>query len=383
MGGLASILFRKSGYEIETLKTLCTFPNHGVCGLLEEEATSALSGSCQLCGAGRATCPESLAACRQCDRRVCLDCMGVCRFHRFHKNGPCMLCQLRDKYDGISQLEDPPTLIGQGASGKIYGTTNPDLIVKVFDREGLAATDAACKEMTAMWKIARCHMCEFILSARAIRLDKNAIWIVLPRMDQDLEGLIKGEWAKEKEERSQHLLDVLPQMAEALEFMHGKGLIHCDVKPANILVKKGGGRIVAKLSDFDTCLSMRHIRCVYDQIPEHRVTFELWQGTEQYLPPESKESKTPMPTEARDIFALALVAAQVALCQLDPDANPDVPGWFVKARKPDSTGEDYSPLDLSNYKKLDWGIWKKAIEEAWSEKPEKRSLRGFPLVKRD
>lgn len=409
MGGLVSILHRhqRPRYEITTL---CSLPEDGVCGALSGEKASALLHSCELCGAGRERCPEELAPCRRCGRNVCLDCMGVCAFARSN-NGPCMLCQLQDKYDKGSMA--PGIEIGKGGGGKVYSCVGrrrgllrfllgpkEDLVVKAFEREGLGATDAACKEMTAMWKIARCHTCEFILSARAVKLERDAIWVVLPRMEMDLEHLLETEAVKARPHRSEHLIGVLPQVAEALSFMHERGLIHCDVKPGNILINEVDGGYAAKLSDFDTCLSAHHVDCVYPSLAANRVHFELWQGTQLYLPPEwgrhkpepvefsskgayesrleaweaARREKPPMPTEARDIFALALVAAQVAVCHFADDI--DALEWFHQqraARFGEFEGWKVPPLlELPGVP----NPWGSAIRAAWAPNPSQRRMQS-------
>jgi len=45
-------------------------------------------------------------------------------------------------------------------------------------------------------------------------------------------------------------VDLVCQLLQALDYAHAKGFVHRDVKPANMLVTREGGRDVVKLSDF-------------------------------------------------------------------------------------------------------------------------------------
>jgi serine/threonine protein kinase len=73
-------------------------------------------------------------------------------------------------------------------------------------------------------------------------------------------------------ERVQHLLD---QMADALDYAHGKGLIHRDLKPQNILLDNQGN---AHLTDFGIA-KMLSAGTVLTQSG-------VAMGTPAYMPPE-------------------------------------------------------------------------------------------------
>ncbi|HEX6813913.1 MAG TPA: serine/threonine-protein kinase [Planctomycetota bacterium] len=47
-----------------------------------------------------------------------------------------------------------------------------------------------------------------------------------------------------------HALDILLQVAEALEAIHGAGLVHCDLSPRNVMVAVRGGQLQVKVLDF-------------------------------------------------------------------------------------------------------------------------------------
>ncbi|MEK7865047.1 MAG: protein kinase [Planctomycetota bacterium] len=46
------------------------------------------------------------------------------------------------------------------------------------------------------------------------------------------------------------VVDVVRQLAEALRYAHGRGILHRDIKPRNVVVHREDGRVVAKLVDF-------------------------------------------------------------------------------------------------------------------------------------
>lgn len=82
-------------------------------------------------------------------------------------------------------------------------------------------------------------------------------------------------------------------VAEALDHVHAQGLVHRDVKPANILLKLGGG---AKLTDFG----------IARLVDAARVTSTgLLVGTASYLAPEQVTGETIGP--AVDVYALGLL----------------------------------------------------------------------------
>src|SRR5205807_9263106 len=51
-----------------------------------------------------------------------------------------------------------------------------------------------------------------------------------------------------------HLIPLAKTLAEALQAAHGKKLLHRDVKPANVMVRREGGAWDVKLIDFGLAL---------------------------------------------------------------------------------------------------------------------------------
>ena len=89
---------------------------------------------------------------------------------------------------------------------------------------------------------------------------------------------IEGETLREYMDRNGALpvnktIDILQQVLDALDHAHGKGVVHRDIKPQNILMLKNGKIVVtdfgiAKIADGDTISDEKTIGTVYYISPE-------------------------------------------------------------------------------------------------------------------
>jgi serine/threonine protein kinase len=106
------------------------------------------------------------------------------------------------------------------------------------------------------------------------------------------EGVTLKDMLKERRPEPDVALQIARDIAEALAAAHGRGIIHRDVKPSNVMVDKKGN---AKLGDFGVARS----------IDGERTSTGMMFGSMAYMAPEQAQGKD---VDARaDIFSLGVV----------------------------------------------------------------------------
>ena len=119
-----------------------------------------------------------------------------------------------------------------------------------------------------------------------------------------------AELIKAREERGENvgmaeLLDMSMQMAEALDYVHGQGVVHRDVKAENVLLASAeGGAVCIKLADFGVAAVLTHTAGT-----KRRSLV----GTDEYLSPEQAISE-PYGRKA-DMWALGCILVELASCR--------------------------------------------------------------------
>ncbi len=91
---------------------------------------------------------------------------------------------------------------------------------------------------------------------------------------------------------AQRILEIMHPVCGALQYAHEQGFVHCDIKPANIMIEKRG-RIV--LADFG----------IAHQVERGSTTAFVAAGTPAYMAPELVNGQDPLPQS--DIYALGIL----------------------------------------------------------------------------
>ena len=125
---------------------------------------------------------------------------------------------------------------------------------------------------------------------------------------------------------------ILIHAATALEAAHRSGVVHRDVKPANILITPDG---TAKLTDFG-------ISRLIDTAPLTRTGQVL--GTAQYLSPEQAMGQSA--TASSDIYALGVVGHEMLTGQVPFDAGSAVGTALAHINQPPPPLPDTVPAGI-------------------------------------
>lgn len=182
-------------------------------------------------------------------------------------------------------------LLGEGAIGRVYRAFDPvtgrEVAVKRV-RETLSRDENVMKRFRR-----EAETVERLTHPNLVRVhDVGSDHMVL--------DLVEGESLGERLERDgtlppEEAVALLQQMAEALDYIHARGIVHRDVKPSNVLVLPDG---TVKITDF----GIAHLSWA----PITR-TGELI-GSPAYMAPEQIALGDVEP--ASDVYALGVVAYQ-------------------------------------------------------------------------
>jgi len=95
-------------------------------------------------------------------------------------------------------------------------------------------------------------------------------------------------------------LELLAQVCDAVQHAHGKGVIHRDLKPTNVLVAERDGRPVPKVIDFGIA------KAIQGRLTEHTLHTEQRQlvGTPEYMSPEQAELGATDVDTRSDVYGL-------------------------------------------------------------------------------
>ncbi|KAI8311886.1 serine threonine protein [Colletotrichum sp. SAR11_59] len=262
-------------------------------------------------------------------------------------------------------------LIGKGSFGRVYKATDINtsmlVAVKIIDIE---ESDTVNPKLADTFK-------EFLAEVNALKLlsDSGAkninhvidalpvgqsMWMiteycaggsVATLMKPTAPGGLQEKW----------IIPILREVAEAVFWVHRQGIIHRDIKCANVLVTEAGG---VQLCDFG-------VAGVIETKFDKRSTFI---GTPHWMAPELFDQSTSYGTEV-DIWAFGSMVYEIA-SGLPPNVMAGIDvyqlGNYIKAHTPRLEGDQYSDQlkDLVSY----------CLQEDPSKRPTIEDVQKHPYI---
>ncbi len=136
----------------------------------------------------------------------------------------------------------------------------------------------------------------------------------------------------------------LEQLAETLKDIHSQEIIHCDIKPANLIITPNGD---IKLIDFGTATrtNSQKYPIEFDSKPQ------IFGGTPNYAAPEQKNKQVLL---ASDFYSLGLMILSILTGQIAPPDEsklrsqfpPELSAFLIRATKEDHTKRHLNAKDL-------------------------------------
>jgi len=136
--------------------------------------------------------------------------------------------------------------LGKGAMGVVYQAHDPKInrmiALKVLRQDRVTSEDFIqrfLKEAMAIGRLSHPN----IVTIYDVGQDHGTIYIAM----EYLEGRPFNEVIREKRLGREEIADIAIQLADSLDYAHGKGIVHRDIKPSNIIINAQGK---VKITDF-------------------------------------------------------------------------------------------------------------------------------------
>jgi serine/threonine protein kinase len=166
-----------------------------------------------------------------------------CPITGFVMSAPGMVGKQVDRY----KIE---RLLGQGGFGTVFRArhvhTDATVALKLLKKE-LGADQSMLDRFMREAKAAGAVGSEHIVGVLDAGVTEGQAFLALEFLDGwDLKDLVYREGTGEPK----RLIEITLQVLEALAAAHGKGIVHRDMKPANVFIVRRGERDFVKLLDF-------------------------------------------------------------------------------------------------------------------------------------
>ncbi|KAE8302556.1 Kinase, NEK [Giardia duodenalis] len=219
------------------------------------------------------------------------------------------------------------SVLNESTMGTVYSLEGyPNLAVKeiLLDGLGKSNVDAIKLELATLPDLSH----PGVLRHHQVVEDESFIYIVMNRHDKTLEQVFIDCKRRKIPVSAGVVLSILRQLSAALAYLHGlsgantKGLVHRDLRPANIFISADGERFI--IADFGLCKDA--LRCG-----------STIAGTAVYMAPEALLRNEASP--ASDVWSLGVIIYElVTLRRPDFLGGKEPAEVFIDGWRPDLSG---------------------------------------------
>ena len=207
-------------------------------------------------------------------------------------------------------------ILGEGGMGVVYGARHVELgtqvAIKVIRRD-LCNDDGCVQRFLHEARTASAMRHPNLVHVFDLgRLPDQRPYMVMPL----LEGLDLQQWLDQRgPESPAQVAELLRGAASGLDALHARGLVHRDVKPANIYIPVEAGRNQPSvLMDFGLA--------ALERVGSRLTKMGVVVGTPEYLPPECADGTKA--DVSGDVYSLAVVAYELISGELPFNAEKRV-----------------------------------------------------------
>ncbi len=170
-------------------------------------------------------------------------------------------------------------------------------------------------------------------------------------------------WCKNHDYSTKQILILFQQLCAGIGFAHEKGIIHCDIKPNNVLVTSIDEKATVKIIDFGI-----------SQLAQQYTVKDEISGTPAYLAPEILAQKDVVLNDTRrDVYALGILLKKLLPAHLPQDLQAIIGKSSAKNR------ENRYPSPIGISKDIDQYFNKQAVS---ARKPTLGYLTGLFIRRR-
>ena len=225
------------------------------------------------------------------------------------------------------------SLLGEGAMGTVYlaeeTSTGQRVALKLLAPD-LARDERFRRRFLRETELAMSLRHPHIVRTLGSGEEDGALYLAMAYVDgSDLREVLRREGRLEPG----RAVDLVEQVADALDAAHGEGLVHRDVKPGNILVTSGTEGDHVYVCDFGLA---RHVSSVSSLTGERGFV-----GTIDYVPPEQIEGGT---IDGRaDLYSLGCVLYECLAGERPYDRESELSVVFAHLNEPPPRLSDLRP----------------------------------------